>query len=291
MAWCVHLVLLLFVALIASHSQPPPTTPPPHTTEGTTESGNQTSIPTTLSTTSSNSTTSQTSTQPTHFPGTSTATHNATQTVPPAPTAPGPTLAPQPSASKIGIYQVLNGSSLCIKAELGIGLIVQDKESVFSPQKYFNINPNGTQASGNCGPQKSNLLLTFQGGFVNFTFTKGESSYYISEVEAYLTVSHPEATYHGMKSALVLFETTVGHSFKCVSEQSLKLSAQLQLKTTNVQLQAFDFEVDNFGNVDECASDYTIVLPVIVVVLCLCALGLIVYGIRFRRGAAGYQRI
>lgn len=45
-----------------------------------------------------------------------------------------------------------------------------------------------------------------------------------------------------------MFETTVGHSFKCVSEQSIQLSANLQLKTMNVQLQAFDFEDDHFGN-------------------------------------------
>lgn len=45
-----------------------------------------------------------------------------------------------------------------------------------------------------------------------------------------------------------MFETVVGHSFKCVSEQSLQLSAQLQMKTMNVHLQAFDFEGDSFGN-------------------------------------------
>ncbi|XP_006884217.1 PREDICTED: lysosome-associated membrane glycoprotein 3 [Elephantulus edwardii] len=281
----------------APHTQPPTMTPPAHTTGEATPSSNQTTFPTTSSPAPSNSTTSQTPTQSTRVPGTTTATHNAThttQTAPPAPTAPGPTLAPQPLPVKIGVYQVLNGSRLCIKAELGLELIVQDKESVFSPQRYFNINPNGTEASGNCGPRKSNLLLNFQGGFVNFTFTKDENSYYISELGAYLTILHPERTYQGRKSSLVLFETMVGHSFKCVSEQSIKLSAHLQLKTTNVQLQAFDFEADSFGNVDECSSDYTVVLPVIgAVVLGLCALGLIVYGIRRGggRGAAGYQRI
>lgn len=58
----------------------------------------------------------------------------------------------------------------------------------------------------------------------------------------------PEKTYKGMEKAVIVFETLVGHSFKCVSEQSLQLSPLLQLKTTNVQLQAFDFEGDHFGN-------------------------------------------
>lgn len=45
-----------------------------------------------------------------------------------------------------------------------------------------------------------------------------------------------------------MFETMIGHSFKCVSEQSIQLSPHLQLNTMNVQLQAFDFEDDHFGN-------------------------------------------
>lgn len=127
---------------------------------------------------------------------------------------------------------------------------------------------------------------------MNLTFTKGEKSYYISEVEAYLTVSNPAKVYQGIKSAMMMFETVVGHSFKCVSEQSIQLSTYLQLKTMNVQLQAFDFEDDHFGNVDECSSDYTIVLPVIAaIVVGLLAVGLIVYAIRLRREYSGYQRI
>ncbi|XP_054433089.1 lysosome-associated membrane glycoprotein 3 [Pteronotus mesoamericanus] len=251
----------------AAPASPPPTITPPahtmgtspstvsHTTGKTIPPSNQTTLPATLPTSPHTSTTSQKPSQPSHAPETTTAAHNATPTASPATMAPGPTLAPQPSSAKIGIYQVLNGSRLCIKAEMGIELTVQEKQSVFSPQRYFSIDPNATQASGNCGFLNSNLLLNFQGGFVNFTFTKGENSYYISEVEAYLTTSNPEKRYHGMKSGVMLFETVTGHSFKCVSEQSIQLSACLQLKTMNVQLQAFDFEDDHFGNEDECFSD------------------------------------
>ncbi|XP_011510990.1 lysosome-associated membrane glycoprotein 3 isoform X3 [Homo sapiens] len=187
---------------LAPYSLPPTITPPAHTTGtssstvshttgNTTQPSNQTTLPATLSIALHKSTTGQKPVQPTHAPGTTAAAHNTTRTAAPASTVPGPTLAPQPSSVKTGIYQVLNGSRLCIKAEMGIQLIVQDKESVFSPRRYFNIDPNATQASGNCGTRKSNLLLNFQGGFVNLTFTKDEESYYISEVGAYLTVSDP----------------------------------------------------------------------------------------------------
>ncbi|EGW12569.1 Lysosome-associated membrane glycoprotein 3 [Cricetulus griseus] len=91
---------------------------------------------------------------------------------------------------------------------------------------------------------------------------------------------------------MVMFETVVGHSFKCVSEQRIQLSAQLQMKTTNIRLQAFDFEGDCFGNVDECLSDYTVVLPVVgAIVVVLCIVGLAVYKIRQRHQSLGYQRI
>ncbi|XP_040858885.1 lysosome-associated membrane glycoprotein 3 isoform X1 [Ochotona curzoniae] len=249
---------------LATHAQPPTTTPcgnttgrdpstVSRTTGKTTQHRKQTTILTTLATEPHGNTTSQMSVQTSHTPGT--ASHNATQTISPASILTGPTLAPRPTSAKTGTYQVLNGSKLCIKAEMGLQLVVQDKEAVFSPQRYFNIDPNTTQVSGNCGCRKSNLFLHFQGGLVNFTFTKGEKSYYISEVGAFLTVSNPEKTYKGMEKAVIVFETLVGHSFKCVSEQSLQLSPLLQLKTTNVQLQAFDFEGDHFGNVDECFSD------------------------------------
>lgn len=64
----------------------------------------------------------------------------------------------------------------------------------------------------------------------------------------YFTFVFSEKVYQGMKSAMVMFETVAGHSFKCVSEQSIQLSTHLQLKTMNIQLQAFDFEGSHFGN-------------------------------------------
>ncbi|XP_055978005.1 lysosome-associated membrane glycoprotein 3 [Sorex fumeus] len=280
----------------SSGARLPTTTPSAHTpvsrpstlgpTTGTrTQSSHSTALPVTSFTSPHTGTASEVPAQPTR---TAEPTHPAASTS----SAPGPTMAPQPSTTKTGTYQVFNGSRLCIKAEVGLELMVQELDTVFSPKSYFSIDPNTTQVSGDCGFQKSNLLVNFPGGFVNLTFTKDENSYYISEVRAYLTISNPEKSYLGMKSSLMMFEATLGHSFKCVSEQSVQLSRHLQLKMMNTQLQAFDFEGAHFGNVVECSSDYTVVLPVIgAIVLGLCAVGLIVYGIRLRRESSGYQRI
>ncbi|XP_072474454.1 lysosome-associated membrane glycoprotein 3 isoform X2 [Notamacropus eugenii] len=218
-------------------------------------------------------------------------THHVTTTTSSITTTVGPTLVPHPSSPQTGTYLVYNGSKACMKADMGLQLLIQDKMYP-SAQMYFNLNPNVTRASGICGPQRTNLLLTFPGGYVNLTFVKVKQSYHIEKVEASLTVTALEKVYRGLKGGLTMFETKVGHSFKCISEQTLKLSSHLQLHTTDVQLQAFDFDGEHFGNVIECTSDYTIMIPVIIVIVIpLCILALVFCGIRLRRKSLGYQRI
>ncbi|CAJ0934109.1 unnamed protein product [Ranitomeya imitator] len=39
-------------------------------------------------------------------------------------------------------------------------------------KRYLNIKPKETNANGTCGASKSNLLLQFPEGFINFTFVK-----------------------------------------------------------------------------------------------------------------------
>ncbi|XP_051839209.1 lysosome-associated membrane glycoprotein 3 isoform X2 [Antechinus flavipes] len=219
-------------------------------------------------------------------------THHVTATTASTKTTVGPTLAPQPSAPQTGNYLVYNGSRACLRADMGVQLLIQDKKTYFTSQMYFNLDPNVTQASGNCGPQRSNLLLTFPGGFVNLTFVKVKQSYHIETVEASLTISSSMNIYSGLKDGLTMFETKVGYSFKCVSEQSVNLSSSLQLHTIDVRLQAFDFDGEHFGNVNECTSDYAIMVPVIIlIVIPLCIVILVFCGIRLRKKSMGYQRI
>ncbi|XP_036612538.1 lysosome-associated membrane glycoprotein 3 isoform X2 [Trichosurus vulpecula] len=220
-----------------------------------------------------------------------TTTHHVTATTSSITTTAGPTLVPRPSSPQTGSYLVYNGSRACMKADMGVQLFIQDKMYP-SSQMYFNLNPNMTRASGSCGPQRTNLLLTFPGGFVNLTFVKVKQSYHIETVEASLTVTALAKIYRGLKGGLTMFETKVGHSFKCTSEQTLELSSSLQLHTVDVQLQAFDFDGEHFGNVIECTSDYTIMIPVIIVIIIsVCLLALAFCGIRLRRKSLGYQRI
>ncbi|NWT87341.1 LAMP3 protein, partial [Lanius ludovicianus] len=100
-----------------------------------------------------------------------TSAHAGTQT---APTSPARTVrpppAPQPSPIPTGTYTLSDGNRTCVKAVMGLQLMAQNTQQ--EQMEYVTVNPNGTQVSGSCGMVQSELNLTFNGGFVNFTFIK-----------------------------------------------------------------------------------------------------------------------
>ncbi|NWS83291.1 LAMP3 protein, partial [Toxostoma redivivum] len=101
----------------------------------------------------------------------STATHTGTHT---APTSPASTVrpppAPQPSAIPTGTYTLSDGNRTCVKAVMGLQLMVRNTQQ--EQMEYVTVNPNATEISGSCGMVQSQLNLTFSGGFVNITFVK-----------------------------------------------------------------------------------------------------------------------
>ncbi|XP_032659743.1 lysosome-associated membrane glycoprotein 3 isoform X2 [Chelonoidis abingdonii] len=241
-------------------------------------------------------TTAQTTRQTTHTAAKTTARTNMTtipprnQTTRPATTAiVGPTLAPDPSSPTTGAYNVSNGSVICIKASMGLELIVQNSKT--QKKGYFNIHPSITQTSGSCGNLQSNLNLTFNGGFISFTFAKKDRIYYISTVEASLKIPSV-GSWHNVTSKQ-LFTTTMGNSFKCLSKQMVNLADNFQLLTVNTQLQAFAIVGDQFGKVEECAADFNIIFPEIGFfgIFIAGVLALILYAVCLKRKSSVYQRI
>lgn len=101
-----------------------------HITGRTTQLGGQTTLPKTFSIASHKSTTNQRSTLSTNVSGILASTPKDRSTTSPVPLVPRPTLVTWSSPAKTGTYEVLNGSRLCIKAEMGIALIVQEKDLV-----------------------------------------------------------------------------------------------------------------------------------------------------------------
>nr|XP_020662413.1 lysosome-associated membrane glycoprotein 3 [Pogona vitticeps] len=170
----------------------------------------------------------------------------------PPPTAPvGPTLGPKPSPAALGTYSVSNGTADCVKAVMGLTMIVKNKRRNL---EYYNIDPNSTHTVGICGPWLSTLKISFEGGFIRFSFTKDGEVYYVSVIEATLEVPSEGSLYSGLKSDQ-LFSTPVGNSFKCSSKQTMDMSDNLQLLVANSQLQAFDIAGNQFGKEEVCTLD------------------------------------
>lgn len=101
-----------------------------HITGRTTQLGGQNILPKAFFTVSHKSTTHEKPTPLTYVSGTLVPTHKDRSPVSTASIVPGPTLATQLSPAKTGTYEILNGSRPCIKAEMGLALIVQEKDSV-----------------------------------------------------------------------------------------------------------------------------------------------------------------
>ncbi|NWV00845.1 LAMP3 protein, partial [Upupa epops] len=126
------------------------------TVKPTTGLGNQTTVPKTPTTTATTDTT-------TNHPGTQTIIPSTMMTE-------RPTLGPWPSSIPTGTYTVSNGTRICIKAVMGLQLMAQNTQK--KRMEYMAVNPNATHTSGNCGMVRSELNITFSGGFINFTFVK-----------------------------------------------------------------------------------------------------------------------
>uniref|UniRef100_A0A674J3V5 Lysosome-associated membrane glycoprotein 3 n=1 Tax=Terrapene triunguis TaxID=2587831 RepID=A0A674J3V5_9SAUR len=286
-----------------THSRVATTTAAKKTTATPTSPTNQTTTLAVTTTATTKKTAVKTTTQPTkqttHTAAKTTARTNMTtlppgnQTTRPATTATvGPTLAPDPSSPTTGAYNVSNGSVNCIKASMGLELIVQNSKT--QKKGYFNIDPNITQTSGSCGNLQSNLNLTFNGGFISFTFVKKDRVYYISTVEASLKIPSVGKCLCILYSRKQLFTATMGNSFKCLSKQMVNLADNFQLLTVNTQLQAFAIVGDQFGKEEECSLDRnrrTIPIALGLSTLGLSVIVLVLGLISRRKPNRGYERI
>ncbi|XP_067851323.1 lysosome-associated membrane glycoprotein 3-like isoform X2 [Heptranchias perlo] len=202
-----------------------------------------------------------------------------------------PTLSPNCSLPKTGHYNVSIKNTTCIKAAIGIQLIIKQN----GKDMYFNVPLAETVASGKCGNVASWIILKFNSGFVNFTFVKDGNQYYISEISVALrSMNNLGSYYHGMVKNVKLFTTTLGHAYRCKSKQVVALSPNsLQILIVDTQLQAFDIPGGKFGKVEDCYMDHRFIVPIIfgVALFVLIIIVIIVYLACRHRRAMGYQRI
>uniref|UniRef100_UPI00398F0036 lysosome-associated membrane glycoprotein 3 isoform X2 n=1 Tax=Pristiophorus japonicus TaxID=55135 RepID=UPI00398F0036 len=283
--------IVAVIAVLNTTTTRPTTAKPNTTTTRRPTTAHVTNMTTTNHTTTMHAVTNTTTTNHTttaHVTNTTTTNHTTTMH---AVTTVLPTLSPNFSLPITGNYSVSTKNTICIKAAIGIQLIVKQK----AKDMYFNIPPKETVTSGECGNVASWINLKFNSGFVNFTFVKDGNQYYINEISVALhSVNNLDGSYASTVKNMKLFKTTLGHAYKCKSRQVVAFPTDsLQIVVVDTLLQAFGVPGGKFGKVEECFMDYKIIVPIIfgVALFVLIIIIIILCLIYRHRRVAGYQRI
>lgn len=215
-------------------------------------------------------------------------TTTATTAAPPQPTPPG--------TPERGNYTVDNNGSLCLLAQMGLQLNV----SYFSQsqnktiQELLNLNPSLTNSSGSCEASRATLVLTQERMIVlTFTFTMNSNSskYHLSGIDLQANLSDP---FTAGNDSLNYLQSTLGRSYMCNAEQTLRVAPAFSLNTFRLHVQPFDVKTNQFATAEECQMDRDQMLIPIIVGAALAGLVLIVliaYLIGRKRSHAGYQTI
>ncbi|KAM9461921.1 lysosome-associated membrane glycoprotein 3-like [Clarias gariepinus] len=206
-----------------------------------------------------------------------------------------PRLQPKESKPPVETYTLKKDDRVCVMASLGVEFVVKEDKKTL----YYNMDPKATSVTGFCSDQAANLLLRFDGGNLEFTFTKSGDQSYVSTLRALL---EPEPyckqcknkSYPGILDHDKLFKTTKGKSFKCQSKTQLYLSEDLTIKLISLQVQAFDMPSGTFGAETECWQDYMKrIVPIVVgaVIAGIILTAVLVFVLRRERRSQGYEQI
>lgn len=249
----------------------------------------------------------------THNPATSTShgnatvfpTTNGTTTSPgfstvgphPGPTPPSPS--PRPSSDRaLGNYTWTNGSQPCVQLQAQIQIrILYPTQGGRKAWGISVLNPNKTKVQGGCDGAHPHLPLSFPYGQLTFGFKQdvhqSPSTVYLDYMAVEYNVSFPQAaqwTFIAQNSSLRELQAPLGQSF-CCRNTSIALSAAVHLDLLSLRLQAAQLpDKGHFGPCFSCASDQSLLLPLIIglVLLGLLTLVLIAFCITRRRPSA-YQ--
>ncbi|XP_054829619.1 lysosome-associated membrane glycoprotein 1 [Eublepharis macularius] len=219
-----------------------------------------------------------------------------------APTTNVPTTTSQapPTPSKnpdVGHYNLTGHNGTCLLALMALQLNVTYKANNKTKLDVLNF-PSNTTYSGTCNNVSVTLNMSLDSAWLVFHFVQNTSidKYFLQGVGINIDLPSEslEPKYSVMNNSLSELKATVGKSYKCFSEEHIWVSERASVNLFNVQLQAFKFEGNSFGAVEECQLDENNMLIPIIVGAALAGLVLIVliaYLIGRKRSHAGYQTI
>ncbi|CAL8333505.1 unnamed protein product [Gadus morhua 'NCC'] len=207
-----------------------------------------------------------------------------------APTTPIPTpTLPTPTTGKYHVTTGVN-STACLMADFGlsIGFKIQGQ------LQKMNLEPNGTNASGTCGVNSSQLVLSNPTATLMFTFVNETAKFRLHAVTVNITTGSGQQFY-SENTNLSLWVASVGSSYMCNKEQSYNISESLALHTFDLHVQPFAVASGKFSTAEECFldSDLSFLVPIAVGVALsfLIILVLISYLIGRRKSRTGYQSV
>ncbi|XP_061525019.1 macrosialin-like [Phycodurus eques] len=228
---------------------------------------------------------------PTATNATTTPVPTTNMTAAPTTTAPKPT---PPSDLSAGDYRLMKGKAVCLKARVALQIrLVTPKAS-----GTFIVQPNKTQAVGECRENTANLTLVFQGGFITFIFNKSAEENIAYANALLFSLVYPLSTAGGHYAAnnrsLRAFPAKIGHSYSCRSE-SVYMGNGLYLDVKDDRMQAFNLtKSEEFGVTDHCVADqpdYSVAIGVGVTLLVLILVVVVVYLLGRKRRTDGYQSL
>ncbi|KAL8190048.1 UNVERIFIED_CONTAM: hypothetical protein K2H54_038408 [Gekko kuhli] len=197
-----------------------------------------------------------------------------------------------------GQYNVTGQHGTCLLASMGLQLnVTYGTKSKTKSDVLMNV-PLNTTYSGTCDNTSVILNLFLGSDKLVFHFVQNASieKYFLQGIDINITLPSEaeEMRYNVTNNSLSELKATVGKSFKCVAEETIWISDRASVNVFDVQIQAFKFEGDKFGAVEECQLDENNMLIPIIVGAALAGLVLIVliaYLIGRKRSHAGYQTI
>uniref|UniRef100_A0ACB8FJ16 Uncharacterized protein n=1 Tax=Sphaerodactylus townsendi TaxID=933632 RepID=A0ACB8FJ16_9SAUR len=214
----------------------------------------------------------------------------------PGPTAPVPTATPTPSKKPDrGQYNVTGHNGTCLFASMGLQLNLTYHINNKTQSGVLNI-PLNTTYNGTCDNASVILNLFPAKSWLSFHFVQNASigKYFLKGINMSVHLPSLEPNFNATNNSLSELKASVGKSFKCVAEENIRVSDNAFVNVFDVQLQAFKFDGNKFGAVEECQLDENNMLIPIIVGAALAGLVLIVliaYLIGRKRSHAGYQTI
>ncbi|XP_078676927.1 lysosome-associated membrane glycoprotein 1-like [Branchiostoma floridae x Branchiostoma belcheri] len=197
---------------------------------------------------------------------------NHTHTPKPKPPSTSPMPTPGPAGEpKQGHYKLKNSKNdVCLLADMGLQFTASyTKKNKHTGKGVFNV-PVKASASGNCGDEKSSLILTFYEGSFNVTFDfqksakgGGKTKYHVSSISlAYTEMPAvfpgsltPNKAHTVSNNGLAVFPADQDRSYKCDADVHVAISKDVDMLVRQVHVQPFDVQKGQFSSAEECSQD------------------------------------